>query len=261
MTRNVSRLFLVTNDDGYLAPGLGSLVAALTEIGDIVVVAPDREQSATSHSLTLHHPLRVRQTAENMYHIDGTPTDCVMLAINSLMDRRPDYVCSGINHGGNMGEDVSYSGTVSAAMEGTMLGIPSMAISLLHGDEQWLPGYEAVVRSLIRHIVEKPKRLPPDTLLNINLPDRDPGTVRGVRVSSLGKRIYTDPVVRDVDPRGKTYYWIGGGDPTWEGPEESDYHVVQEGFISITPIQLDLTNHDVIPDLKEWEKISFEDAR
>jgi 5'-nucleotidase len=256
-------LFLVTNDDGYLAPGIRTLARALGEIGDVVVVAPDREQSATSHSLTLHHPLRVHQTSENTYHIDGTPTDCVMLAVNALLDHRPDYVFSGVNHGGNMGEDISYSGTVSAATEGTMLGIPSVAISLVHGDERWLDGYEKIIRRLVRHLVEEPvqKLFPSDTLLNINLPDREPATVRGVRVTALGKRVYVDPVVQDKDPRGKTYYWIGGGDPTWEGPEGSDYHAIQEGYISITPIQLDLTNHRVIPDLKEWEKISFEGDR
>ncbi|HUP20538.1 MAG TPA: 5'/3'-nucleotidase SurE [Gemmatimonadota bacterium] len=252
-------LFLVTNDDGYLAPGIRSLARALEPLGDVVVVAPDREQSATSHSLTLHHPLRVRQTAENRYHVDGTPTDCVMLAVNAILDRRPDYVFSGINHGGNMGEDVLYSGTVSAAMEGTILGIPSIAISLVHADETWLAGYETVIRRLVRRIVTEPatRAFSSDTLVNVNLPDRDPATVRGVRVTSLGKRVYVDPVVTDKDPHGKTYYWIGGGEPTWEGPAGSDYHAVQAGYVSITPIQLDLTHHRVLPDLSAWEEIDL----
>ncbi len=251
-------LFLVTNDDGYLAPGLGTLARALGQLGEVVVVAPDREQSATSHSLTLHHPLRVRQTAENRYHVDGTPTDCVMLAVNAIMGRRPDYVFSGINHGGNMGDDVSYSGTVSAAWEATLLGIPSVAISLVHADERWLAGYEGVVRRLARMIVEEPveKLFASDTLLNVNLPDRDPDTVEGVRVTTLGKRAYSDPVVVDKDPHGKTYYWIGGGEAVWEGPEGSDYLAVERGYISITPVHLDLTNHRVIPDLEKWESIS-----
>jgi 5'-nucleotidase len=256
-------LFLVTNDDGYLAPGLRSLARALEDLGEVVVVAPDREQSATSHSLTLHHPLRVRQTAANRYHVDGTPTDCVMLAVNALLDRRPDYVFSGINHGGNMGEDVSYSGTVSAAMEGTLLRIPSVAVSLVHSDEQWLEPYEAVVRRLARMIVAEPpeKLFPADTLLNVNLPDRDPATLEGVRVTSLGKRVYPDSVLVDKDPRGKTYYWIGGGEPIWEGEEGADYLAVGRGYISITPVHLDLTNHKVIPELRRWESYSLrEDA-
>ena len=255
-------LFLVTNDDGYLAPGIRTLTRALEPLGEVVVVAPDREQSATSHSLTLHHPLRVRETASGRYHVDGTPTDCVMLAVNAILDRRPDYVFSGINHGGNMGEDVSYSGTVSAAMEGTLLGIPSVAVSLVHADESWLEGYESVVRRLARRITESPvqKLFPSDTLLNVNLPDRDPGTVEGVRITTLGKRVYSDPVVTDKDPRGKTYYWIGGGEAVWEGPQEADYRAVERGFISITPVHLDMTNHRVIPDLREWESFPLTDG-
>ena len=255
-------LFLVTNDDGYLAPGLRSLSRALEELGEVVVVAPDREQSATSHSLTLHHPLRVRQTAGNRYHVDGTPTDCVMLAVSAILERRPDYVFSGINHGGNMGEDVSYSGTVSAAMEGTLLGIPSVAVSLVHADEAWFEPYEPLIVRLTRMIIETPqqKLFPADTLLNINLPARDPQTVEGVRITSLGKRVYSDPVVVDKDPRGKTYYWIGGGEATWEGPEEADYRAVERGYVSITPVHLDLTNHRVIPDLKPWESFPLRDA-
>ncbi|CAN5866013.1 5'/3'-nucleotidase SurE [soil metagenome] len=254
-------LLLVTNDDGYLALGLRALARALDPLGEVVVVAPDREQSATSHSLTLHHPLRVRQTAENRYHVDGTPTDCVMLAVNALLDRRPDYVFSGINHGGNMGEDVSYSGTVSAAMEATLLGIPSVAVSLVHADEKWLEGYEDAVRRLARMIMDEPrdKLFPSDTLLNINLPDRDPDTVEGVRVTSLGKRVYSDPVVVDKDPHGKTYYWIGGGEAVWAGEEGADYLAVEQGFVSITPVHLDLTNHRVIPALKKWESFSLRD--
>ncbi len=252
-------LFLVTNDDGYLAPGLHAMARALEGLGEVVVVAPDREQSATSHSLTLHHPLRLRKTEPIWHHVDGTPTDCVMLAVNSVLDRQPDYIFSGINHGGNMGEDVLYSGTVSAAMEGTHLGIPSVAISLVHGDERWLPGYEDVVRRLAERIVAAPAKdlFPRDTLLNINLPDRDPAEIRGVRVTTLGKRMYVDPVVVDKDPHGKTYYWIGGGAPKWEGPEGSDYLVVEQGYVSITPVYLDLTHRAGLRDLERWRDASF----
>src|SRR5688500_4670164 len=172
-------LFLVTNDDGYLAPGLGTLARALGQLGEVVVVAPDREQSATSHSLTLHHPLRVRRIDAARYHVDGTPTDCVMVAVSALLDEKPDYVFSGINHGGNMGEDVLYSGTVSAAMEATHLGIPSVAISLVSGHEKWMEAYVPIVRRLVERIVSEPAGtlFPPDTLLNVNLPGRDPATV------------------------------------------------------------------------------------
>jgi 5'-nucleotidase len=255
-------LFLVTNDDGYLAPGIRSLATALESLGEIVVVAPDREQSATSHSLTLHRPLRMHRTADNWFHIDGTPTDCVMLAVEAVLDRKPDYVFSGINHGGNMGEDVSYSGTVSAAMEGTMLGIPSVAISLVGGDEQWLEGYETVVRRLAERIVSAPAHdlFPGDTLLNINLPGANPTDIKGVRITSLGKRVYADPVVVDKDPHGKTYYWIGGGAPTWAGPEGSDYLAVEAGYVSITPIHLDLTNHRAISELQDWRESAFEEG-
>ena len=255
-------LFLVTNDDGYLAPGIRSLARALEGLGDVVVVAPDREQSATSHSLTLHHPLRVKQTEVSWHHIDGTPTDCVMLAVAALLDAKPDYVFSGINHGGNMGEDVLYSGTVSAAMEGTVLGIPSVAVSLVHGDEQWLDGYERVVRRLAEQIVAAPAEVlfPPDTLLNINLPDVDPSAVQGVRVTSLSKRVYADPVVVAKDPHGKTYYWIGGGAPTWAGPEDSDYLAIASGYVSITPIHLDLTHRRAIAEIERWREAAFGDG-
>jgi 5'-nucleotidase len=251
--------FLVTNDDGYLAPGIASMARALGQIGEVVVVAPDREQSATSHSLTLRHPLRVRRVEEGWHHVDGTPTDCVMLAVYKVLDGHPDYVFSGVNHGANMGEDVSYSGTVSAAMEGTLLGIPSVAISLVRGNEKWLRGYEAVVERLARKIVTAPREslFPAGTMLNINLPDIDAPNVKGVRITTLGKRVYNDPVMSDTDPHGKIYHWIGGGQPVWEGPEESDFHAVDEGFVSITPIHLDLTNRKLIPELRQWEEISL----
>ena len=251
--------FLVTNDDGYLAPGVRALARSLTALGEVAIVAPDREQSATSHSLTLHHPLRARKIEDGLWSVDGTPTDCVMLAVHALFEEKPDYVFSGINHGGNMGEDVLYSGTVSAAMEGTLLGIPSISISLVHGDERWLEGYEELVRRLARRIVSEPERdvFQASTLLNINLPDRHSGEIRGLKVTTLGKRFYTDPVVIDKDPHGKTYYWIGGGAATWESPEGSDYWAVEQGYVSITPIHLDLTHHRVIDRLRKWEQTAL----
>jgi 5'-nucleotidase len=255
-------LFLATNDDGYLARGLEVLIETLEPLGDVYVVSPDREQSATSHSLTLHHPLRVRQFGERRYHVDGSPTDCVLLAVHGdFLPRRPDYVFSGINHGGNMGEDVSYSGTVAAAMEGTILGIPSVAISLVGGDVALLDGYRETVEGIAREIVSTPrdKSFPEDTLLNINLPPLPAGEVKGIRVAPLGKRVYENPVLVDKDPRGKTYYWIGGSGPTWRGEEDTDFRRVEEGYIAITPLHLDLTNYKTIQDLRKWE--TFEPAR
>lgn len=254
-------LFLATNDDGYLAQGLQVMGAVLDELGDVYVVAPDREQSATSHSLTLHHPLRVARLDERRYHVDGSPTDCVLLAVHGdLLPRRPDFVFSGINHGGNMGEDVSYSGTVAAAMEGTILGIPSVAISLVGGDASLLEGYFETVLAIAREIISTPrdKSFPEDTLLNINLPPLPAPNVKGIRVAPLGKRVYENPVLVDKDPRGKTYYWIGGSEPTWRGEEDSDFRQVDEGYIAITPLHLDLTNYKTIQDLRKWE--SFQPA-
>jgi 5'-nucleotidase len=249
-------LFLATNDDGYLARGLQVLIAALEPLGEVYVVAPDREQSATSHSLTLHHPLRVAQHGERRYHADGSPTDCVLLAAHGdLLPRRPDFVFSGINHGGNMGEDVSYSGTVAAAMEGTILSIPSVAISLVGGDLELLEGYGELIVAIAREIISTPrdKSFPEDTLLNINLPPVSAESVKGIRVAPLGKRVYENSVIVDKDPRGKTYYWIGGSEPTWRGEEDSDFRRVEEGYISITPLHLDLTNYKTIQDLRKWE--------
>ena len=249
-------IFLATNDDGYLAPGLSALVRALEPCGEVYVVAPDREQSATSHSLTLHHPLRVTEHGERRYHVDGSPTDCVLLAVQGpLVPGRPDFVFSGINHGGNMGEDVSYSGTVAAAMEGTILGIPSVAISLVGGDVALLDGYSELVQAIVREIISTPreKSFPEDTLLNINLPPVPASTVKGVRVAPLGKRVYENAVLVDKDPRGKTYYWIGGSEPTWRGDEDSDFRRVEEGYITITPLHLDLTNYKTLQDLRKWE--------
>ncbi|MBA2564106.1 MAG: 5'/3'-nucleotidase SurE [Gemmatimonadetes bacterium] len=249
-------LLLATNDDGYLARGLQALVTALEPLGDVWVVAPDREQSATSHSLTLHHPLRVVTHGERRFHVDGSPTDCVLLAVHGdLLPRRPDYIFSGINHGGNMGEDVSYSGTVAAAMEGTILGIPSVAISLVGGDAELLEGYAATVGGIAREIVTTPQSesFPEDTLLNINLPPIAAGGIRGIRIAPLGKRVYENPVLVSKDPRGKTYYWIGGEGPTWRGEEDSDFRQVEEGYIAITPLHLDLTNYKTLQDLRKWE--------
>jgi len=243
---------LCTNDDGYMALGISVLAEAARGLGTVTMVAPDREQSATSHSLTLHHPLRARRSVDGAWVVDGTPTDCVMLAVNELLPSRPDVCVSGVNHGPNMGEDVLYSGTVAAAMEATVIGIPAIAVSYAGFQHEELEGWEDVVRGLLRSILEK-KHLPADTLFNVNLPPISPNDVRGIKVTSLGRRRYSDSVVRATDPMGKEYFWIGGGVASWEGPEDSDFQAVKDGYVSVTPLHLDLTNYRLLEEIRGWD--------
>lgn len=246
---------LCTNDDGILAHGLKCLVAAVEPLGEVTVVAPDREQSATSHSLTLHHPVRPIVRGERRWQVDGTPTDCVMLAVEALMDERPDFVLSGINHGQNMGEDVLYSGTVAAAMEGISIGIPSIAISFaggdLRADVSMLDEQIEPIRSLVAHLTSLPA-FPPFTLLNVNLPPLRGSEIKGVRLTRLGRRVYSDSIKRMQDPWGRPIYWIGGGSIEWSGPEDSDFRAIEEGYISVTPLHLDVTNHAMLQSPESW---------
>lgn len=248
---------LATNDDGILAHGLECLVAAAEPLGEVTVVAPDREQSATSHSLTLHHPLRPIQRGERRWQVDGTPTDCVMLAVEALMPARPDWVLSGINHGQNMGEDVLYSGTVAAAMEGLSLGIPSIAVSFagkdLRADVTRLREQVPILTRVLAHITALPA-FPPNTLLNINLPPR-PGTdIEGIRLTRLGTRVFSQSVTPLKDPWGRQIYWIGGGDITWTGDADSDFRAIDEGYVSVTPLHLDLTHFTALDGAQTWWK-------
>jgi 5'-nucleotidase len=246
---------LCTNDDGFLARGLECLVAAAEPLGEVTVVAPDREQSATSHSLTLHHPVRPVKRGERRFQIDGTPTDCVMLAVEALMPERPDFVLSGINHGHNMGEDVLYSGTVAAAMEGLALGIPSIAVSFaggdLRADVSMLADQVPVLTSLLRHLTSLPT-FPANTLLNVNLPPRRSDEVRGVRLTRLGRRVYSNSLQPMKDPWGRDIFWIGGGSIEWSGEENSDFRAIQDGYISVTPLHLDLTHFDMLTAADSW---------
>jgi 5'-nucleotidase len=246
---------LCTNDDGILAHGLDCLVRAVAPLGEVTVVAPDREQSATSHSLTLHHPVRPVLRGERRFQVDGTPTDCVMLAVEALMEERPDFVLSGVNHGHNMGEDVLYSGTVAAAMEGLSLGIPSIALSFaggeLQADPRLLEDQLPVLTDLLRHLTSL-GTLPRDTLLNVNLPARPAAEIRGVRLTKLGRRVYSDSLMKMHDPRGRPIYWIGGGSAAWSGGEDSDFRAVRDGYISVTPLHLDLTNYKLLEDAPSW---------
>jgi len=243
-----SAVILVTNDDGIHAAGLAALAAALAPLGEVYVVAPDREQSAVGHALTLHRPLRVERVAERRFAVNGTPSDCVNLGVLGLLPEPPALVVSGINHGSNLGDDVTYSGTVSAAMEGTLLGVPSMAVSQLDAEAG---GFEDAGRiaELVaaRALVEG---LPAKTLLNVNVPR---GEVRGVRMTRLGHRVYREKVVQEVDPRGRPYYWIGAGPPEWREDEASDIAAVHAGWASVTPLHLDLTHFGALVRMSEWE--------
>jgi 5'-nucleotidase len=243
---------LCTNDDGYLAAGIRVLASAANSLGTVTLVAPDREQSATSHSLTLHHPLRARRSTDGAWVVDGTPTDCVILAVNELLGHTPDVCVSGINHGPNMGEDVLYSGTVAAAMEATVIGIPAVALSYTGDRYEELDGWSDVVRSLLEGILGRPA-IPPHTLFNVNLPGCAPGEVKGIRVTSLGRRRYSESITRAKDPSGREYFWIGGGSVHWKGPDDSDFQAVRDGYISVTPLHLDLTNYRLLEEIRGWD--------
>ena len=242
---------LCTNDDGYLSPGIRVLAEAAHAIGSVDTVAPDRERSAASNSLTLHRPLRKRKVPDGTTIVDGTPTDCVILAVSEFLDERPDLCVSGINHGPNMGEDVLYSGTVAAAIEATILGIPAVAFSYVGSGIEEVEGWQGVVSRLLGQILDQ--GIPPHELLNVNLPAIDPGDVQGVRVTNLGRRRYTDAITRAPDPSGREYYWIGGGYPHWNGGPDCDFRAVQEGYISVTPLHLDLTSYPRLDHVRGWQ--------
>ncbi|HYS19474.1 MAG TPA: 5'/3'-nucleotidase SurE [Gemmatimonadales bacterium] len=242
---------LLSNDDGILARGLALLGEVCATVGQVTVVAPDREQSATSHSLTLHRPLRSTRRADGSFQVDGTPTDCVLLALGGLMPEKPDFVISGINHGPNMGEDVLYSGTVAAAMEGLAAGIPSIAVSYGSFDLEYLESHRDGLQRLLQRIVRR-SDFPPETLLNVNLPPISGDAVKGVRITHLGSRVFHEEIARMKDPWGREIYWIGGGHVTWSGGADSDFQAVHEGFVSVTPLHVDLTNYKLIEVVRSW---------
>lgn len=242
---------LVTNDDGYLANGIQVLAEAARRLGEVHVVAPDREQSATSHSLTLHYPLRARNTTDGVHVVDGTPTDCVVLALGELLPEKPDFVLSGINHGANLGDDVLYSGTVAAAMESCILGIPSIAISYTGAEPTAISAWSNVLTQLLEQLLKR-EDFPAETLLNINLPPVAPDKIEGVRVTTLGKRAYVGSLTRATDPNGREYFWIGGGEQKWWGGPDVDFRAVHSGFISVTPLHLDLTNYKLLERIEGW---------
>jgi 5'-nucleotidase len=241
-------LILITNDDGVHAPGIQALAQALRPLGEVHVVAPDREVSACSQSLTLKHPLRAERLDQRVHAVDGTPADCVNLAIVKLLPRRPDLVVSGINRGANLGEDIFYSGTVGGAREGTFFGVPAIAISLAARAElDFGPSAEFAAR-LAGHVLDR--GLPERTLLNVNVP---PGRPAGVAVTVQGRREHEGTILEGLDPRRRTYYWIEEGRDRWVSDEMSDISAIRKGLISITPLQTDTTHHAVLAALRAWE--------
>lgn len=242
---------LVSNDDGILAKGIALLADACSAVGTVTVVAPDREQSATSHSLTLHRPLRATRRPDGAFQIDGTPTDCVLLGVGGLLPQAPDWVFSGVNHGPNMGEDVLYSGTVAAAMEGLAAGVPSVAISYASFDLEHLESHRVGLRRLVERIVQVDD-FPRETLLNINLPAIPGDAIKGVKVTHLGTRVFEGEIARMKDPWGREIFWIGGGRAVWSGGADSDFQAVRDGYVSVTPLHVDLTNYQLLEVVRSW---------
>lgn len=243
---------LLTNDDGINANGIKILARHLERIGNVAIVAPDREQSAVGHALTLHNPLRAVKLRTNVYSVDGTPTDCVNLGIHSLLSFKPDIVISGVNHGANLGDDITYSGTVSAAMEATLMGIPAFAVSLATNTEPDDFTHAASFAVKLAGIIMD-KGLPDDTFLNVNVPNLPQAKLKKPLVTRQGKRSYGGMIVDKIDPRGRNYYWIGTADMEFHDLEGTDFFAVTRGHISITPLHLDLTNYSSLQVLEEWD--------
>lgn len=241
---------LLSNDDGCHAAGLGALADGLADLGEIVVVAPDRDRSGASNSLTLDAPLRVRAHAANRYCVNGTPTDCVHLALTGLLDEEPDVVVSGINDGANLGDDVLYSGTVAAALEGRTLGYPALAVSLIDAEPRLYPTAVRVVRDLLARLAEA--RFPASTVLNVNVPPLPYERLRGYRATRLGSRHRASPAVSGTDPRGRPVYWVGSAGDVADAGEGTDFAAVRAGYVSVTPLAIDLTRHAVLPAVSRW---------
>ncbi|MEQ1666978.1 MAG: 5'/3'-nucleotidase SurE [Sulfuriferula sp.] len=241
---------LLSNDDGYFAPGLAVLAETLSTIADIVVVAPERDRSGASNSLPLDRPLMLRQAHSGFYYVNGTPTDCVHLAVTGMLDTLPDMVISGINHGANMGDDTVYSGTVAAATEGYLLGVPAIAVSLT----SYAGGNFATAARVVLELVERMLKQPalPPVLLNVNVPDVPYAELQGVVVTRLGRRHKAEPVVKSTNPRGQTVYWVGAAGAAQDASEGTDFYAIAQQQVSITPLQIDLTHYQQIDMLQGW---------
>ena len=242
---------LIANDDGYLAPGLAALVKACEGLGELDVVAPEQNASGTSNSLTLSRPLSVYTASNGFRYINGTPSDCVHLALTGLLPQRPDLVVSGINNGANMGDDTLYSGTVAAAMEGYLFGIPAIAFSQVQKGWGQIDSAARVARSVIEHVLQRPPGQAP-WLLNVNIPNRPDADLLPRQITRLGRRHASEPVVRQTSPRGDTMYWIGPAGDAREAGEGTDFHATSNGQVSITPLQVDLTEHATLGDWRHW---------
>jgi 5'-nucleotidase len=241
---------LLSNDDGYFAPGLARLADALAQVGEIIVVAPERDRSGASNSLTLDRPLSVRRSANGFLFVNGTPTDCVHLAVTGLLDELPDMVVSGINLGANMGDDTIYSGTVAAATEGHLLGIPSIAVSLTSKAGRHYDTAARITLALVERLARQP--LTPPALLNVNVPDLPYDAIGGVEVTRLGKRHKAEGVVKTTTPRGESVYWIGAAGEAQDAGPGTDFHAVASNRVSVTPLQVDLTHSQQIQTVREW---------
>ena len=241
---------LLSNDDGYLAEGLNALADALKGHAEISVVAPDRNRSAASNSLTLEMPLRASRTDNGFIKVDGTPTDCVHLAITGLLEHEPDMVFAGINHGSNLGDDVLYSGTVAAATEGRFLGLPAIAISLVGSNPIHFKTAAEVAVTLLKQLIKKP--LPKDTILNVNVPDVALKDIKGFKATRLGQRHKSEPVIKSNDPRGRIIYWVGPPGAEQDAGPGTDFYAINEGYVSVTPLQIDLTRYESIDALASW---------
>lgn len=241
---------LVSNDDGYQAPGLVRLAAALAEIAEVIVVAPDRDRSGASNSLSLKRPLYIAQHDNGFTSVEGTPTDCVHLAITGLLDREPDMVVSGINVGANLGDDVLYSGTVAAAVEGRFLGLPAIALSLTSGQPQHFDTATRLAQRLVLQLQARP--LPTEAILNVNVPDLPWEQLAGIRATRLGHRHKAAPVIKATDPRGRPIFWVGPAGPEQDAGPGTDFHAVRNGYVSITPLHVDLTRYNAIEQLTTW---------
>jgi 5'-nucleotidase len=241
---------LISNDDGYMAPGIRALAAALKTIARVTVVAPDRDRSGASNSLTLDNPIRAREMDDDVTCVDGTPTDCVHLAITGLLDGEPDMVIAGINAGANLGDDVLYSGTVAAAMEGRFLGLPAIAVSLASEKPRHYDTAAAVALELVKRL--ESGSLPADTILNVNVPDVAPGDLKGMQATRLGHRHKSEPVVPMEDPRGRPVYWVGPAGLEQDAGPGTDFHAVRSGHVSVTPLDVDLTRYTALEQVGSW---------
>lgn len=249
MQEKKKALILLTNDDGVYAPGLRKLFDGLAQAGETIIVAPDRDNSAVSHSLSLHRPLMVKELEENVYAINGTPADCVTLGVEKVLPRKPDLIVSGINAGANLGHDISYSGTVSAAKEGTIRGVPSLALSIAgHGPYHFDTGLQC---ALLMADLILANGLPDDCYLNINIPNVKPGEISGLKITKQGRRMYENALQELEDPWGRPCFWIGGGNPCQELESGTDSFETEKNYISITPIHVDLTNYEALATLQQ----------